>query len=126
MLLGVGGYHVARRGAASLAMLGPGLGLALVPSLLWSLNDPLSHADGDPRRRVPGLWSLVGAGVRWAAPLVYGAVAAAVLVVRLASPYIADAVPRWVIIGAAGTLLVAVGLTWERRLSEARACVALS
>ena len=30
------------------------------------------------------------------------------------------AVPRWVLIGAAGALLIATGVTWERRLQEAR------
>jgi len=41
-------------------------------------------------------------------------------VVRLAAPYVEDAVPRWVLIGAAGALLIAVGVTWEARLREAR------
>ena len=39
---------------------------------------------------------------------------------RLAAPYVGDAVPRWVLIGGAGALLIAVGATWERRLAEAR------
>jgi hypothetical protein len=32
-------------------------------------------------------------------------------------------VPRWVTIGTAGALLVALGATWERRLGEARQLV---
>ena len=39
---------------------------------------------------------------------------------RLAAPYLGDAVPRWVLIGGAGALLIAVGATWERRIAEAR------
>jgi hypothetical protein len=41
-------------------------------------------------------------------------------VLRLAAPYVGDAVPRWVLLGGAGTLLVGMGVTWERRLQEAR------
>jgi hypothetical protein len=29
-------------------------------------------------------------------------------------------VPRWVLIGGAGAVLIAVGATWERRLTDAR------
>jgi transposase-like protein len=33
---------------------------------------------------------------------------------------IGEAVPRWVLIGAAGAVLMAIGVTWEGRLHEAR------
>jgi hypothetical protein len=46
-------------------------------------------------------------------------VVGALLVVRLATP-IAEAVPRWALIGAAGALLVAMGITWEARVRDAR------
>jgi hypothetical protein len=52
--------------------------------------------------------------------VVFGAVAGGLLALRLAAPYVGDAVPRWVLIGAAGALLIATGVTWERRLQEAR------
>jgi hypothetical protein len=43
------------------------------------------------------------------------------VVLRHAAPYIADSsVPRWVLIGFAGVLLVAMGVTWEQRVREAR------
>ena len=45
-----------------------------------------------------------------------GATVGALLVLRLAAPYVGDAVPRWVLIGGAGAVLIAVGATWERRL----------
>jgi len=63
---------------------------------------------------------LVGLRGRWSAPLVIGAAVGGVLVVRMAAPYVDAAVPRWVLIGAAGALLIATGVTWERRLQEAR------
>jgi hypothetical protein len=103
----------------TMAAVGPGLTLALTPSLLWALEDPLTL-----RGLLLGLacLALVLAGLRgqWSAPLVLGATVGAVLVVRMAAPYVDDAVPRWVLIGAAGALLIATGVTWERRLQEAR------
>jgi hypothetical protein len=102
--------------------LGAGLGLALVPSLLWVLADPTGL-----RALLLGLGclGLVAAGVRlrWTAPLLAGSLVGALEAVRLAAPYIGDAVPRWVLIGAAGALLIAMGVTWERRLKEARAAL---
>ena len=99
--------------------LGPGLGLALVPSLLWVLDDP-----GTPRALLLGLGclGLVAAGLRlrWTAPLVFGAVVGAAIVLRSAAPYVGDAVPRWATIGAAGIVLVTLGITWEQRVREAR------
>jgi hypothetical protein len=42
-----------------------------------------------------------------------------VLVLRELAPY-AEQTPQWVLIGAAGTLLIAVGVTWEARLRDLR------
>jgi hypothetical protein len=121
LALGVVGVLALRRqpGSATLPALSPALSLALVPSLLWALAEP------------PGLRSLllglgclalilVGVRLQWTAPVLYGAVAGGLLVLRLAAPYIGDAVPRWLLIGAAGALLIAVGVTWEARLRDAR------
>jgi hypothetical protein len=118
-LLVVGLVHLHRNPTAStMVALSPGLGLALVPSLLWVLADPVAL-----RSVLLGLacLALVVGGVRlhWSAPVVHGAVVGALLVVRLATP-VADAVPRWALIGAAGILLVALGITWERRVRDAR------
>ena len=122
-LLVVGVVHLRRNPEAStMTALGPGLSLALVPSLLWALNDPT-----DLRSLLLGLGCLIlvlaGAGLRWTAPIALGATVGALLVIRLAAPYVADAVPRWVLLGTAGALLVALGATWERRLGEARQVV---
>jgi hypothetical protein len=119
-LLVVGLVHLRReRTATTMTALTPGLTLATVPSLLWVLAEPTG-----PRALLLGLGCLVlvlaGTQLRWTSPLVVGACVGALLVVRLAAPYIGDAVPRWVLLGLAGALLVAVGATWERRIAEAR------
>ncbi|MGZ4436233.1 MAG: SCO7613 C-terminal domain-containing membrane protein [Nocardioidaceae bacterium] len=123
-LLVVGLVHLRRNPAAStVTALGPALGLALVPTLLWALADPVSL-----RSLLLGLACLglvvAGARLRWTAPMTFGAAAGSLLLLRLAAPYIGHAVPRWVLIGTAGAVLVLMGVTWERRLTEARHAVA--
>jgi hypothetical protein len=68
---------------------------------------------------------LVVAGVRmgWTAPVLFAATVGALLVLRHAGPFVDQAVPRWVLIATAGTLLMSMGITWERRIQEARAVV---
>jgi hypothetical protein len=108
---------------STLHALGPGLTLALVPSLVWALDEPVSW-----RSLVLGLACLglllAGVRLRWTAPTVAGATVGLVLVLRLAAPYIGEAVPRWLLIGLAGALLVALGTTWEHRLADARHAMA--
>jgi hypothetical protein len=119
-LLLVGLLHLRREPASStVTALTPGLSLALVPSLLWALDEPYGV-------RVPllGLACLTlviaGARLRWTAPLAVGAVVGGLLVLRLAAPYVGDSVPHWALIGAAGALLIGVGVTWEQRMQDAR------
>jgi hypothetical protein len=99
--------------------LAPGLVLATVPSLLWVLDGDVVSV----RALLLGLGCLllVLAGVRqhWNAPLVVGSGVGALLVVRELAPYVGS-VPQWVVIGLAGLLLTAVGVTWERRMLELR------
>ena len=119
-LLVVGAWQLWRRpDASTLTTLTPGLSLALVPSLLWVLAEPAGL-----RALLLGLACLgillAGARLRWTAPLVLGATVGALVVLRLAVPYLGDAVPRWLLIGGAGALLIGIGSTWERRLAEAR------
>lgn len=108
--------------ASTLRAIGPGLSLALVPSLLQTLVEPTG-----PRPLLLGLVCLllVVAGARsgWSGPLVIGAAVGAVLVLRVCAPFVEDALPRWVTIGLAGVLLVTLGVTWERRVQQARAVV---
>ncbi len=119
-LLAVGLLRLRRDPAATtMTALAPGLGLALLPTLLWALTEPAGL-----RALLLGLACLLlvlaGSRLGWTAPVALGSVTGAVLVAWLAAPYVGAAVPRWVLLGLAGALLVAVGATWERRLVDAR------
>ncbi|WP_134742211.1 hypothetical protein [Nocardioides sp. 503] len=119
VLLLVGLHAVLGDDAASTAALTPGLVLATVPTLLWVLaGDPVSV-----RAVLLGAACLVlvlaGSRLRWSSPLVVGAGAGGLLVLRELAPYVAET-PQWVLLGLAGTLLTVVGVTWERRLVELR------
>lgn len=122
--LGVVGVLQLRRSPemSTMTALAPALALGLVPSLLWVLADPVAL-----RSVLLGAACLVllVAGVRigWTAPVVFAATVGCLLVLRLVTP-MTGAVPRWALIGAAGTLLVLMGITWERRLHEARTVMA--
>ena len=114
----VAGVVAVRRGAGpSLRLLAPGLGLALVPTLLEVLVDPVGV-----RTVLLGLACLVlvavGVAAGWAAPLLAGASVGAVVVLRQGTW--AEVLPQWVLIGLVGIALTAVGITWEQRLAELR------
>jgi len=104
--------------AGTMPALAPGLLLALVPSVVWVLAEPLAL-----RSVLLGLACLAlvlgGARLRWSAPVVIGAAVGALLVLRYAVP-VFEGIPQWVLIGAAGVLLVVVGITWEQRVRDAR------
>ena len=108
--------HLRRRrepGTRSFAAYGPGLSALLVPSLLASyagspLWRPLLLAG------VALIVVLAGARGRLQAPLAIGGAVLAADAVLLLAPY-AAALPRWLVLGAAGALLVTVGATYERR-----------
>ena len=102
--------------ATTVAALLPGLLLGTVPSLLWVLGDPVSLRAALLGVGCLGL-VLAGVGLRWNAPVVVGAaVGALVLLVELA-PYAART-PQFVVIAAVGSVLLVVGVTWERRLRD--------
>ncbi|MDN4162211.1 SCO7613 C-terminal domain-containing membrane protein [Nocardioides abyssi] len=119
-LLLVGLAHLRRHPDAPTGpALTPGLLLATVPTLLWVLAlEPVSL-----RAALLGAGCLAlvlgGTHLRWSAPVSVGWVVGTVLVLRELAPY-AAATPQWVLIGAAGTALTVVGVTWERRLGELR------
>jgi hypothetical protein len=117
VLLVVGTRALLTGDRSSLRTQGAGLGLAVVPTLLQVLVEPLG-----PRAVLLGIGSLllIGVGVRqrWAAPLLAGGGAIAVLVLRQATH--ASVLPQWALIGLAGVVLTFVGLTWERRLADVR------
>lgn len=101
---------------------GPGLTTGLLPSLAMILGD-----DDLRRPLLLGLAALIvvlaGVRSRLQAPLVLGGAVLALDALIQIAPY-ADAVPRWVSIGGAGLLLLVLGVTFERRLRDARALVA--
>jgi hypothetical protein len=102
----------------SWAAYGPGLAVALLPSL------GLAVGDQDPAR--PLLLSggallavLVGARARLQAPLVLGAATLVLLALDAALP-VAARLPRWASVGGIGLLLLWLGATAERRLARLR------
>ncbi|HET9859353.1 MAG TPA: hypothetical protein VFQ19_06220 [Nocardioidaceae bacterium] len=117
----VGLRHLRQHPAAStMTALAPALGLALLPSLVWVLWEP-----GTVRAALLGAACLallvIGLRMRWTAPVLLAATVGACVVLRHAAPHIGDALPRWVLIAAAGAVLISMGVTWERRVQEARA-----
>ena len=123
VLVAVGLHRIWRDPGTSTDTLLPGLSLATIPSLLWVIAvDPVS-----PRAVLLGAaclaFLLAGSQLRWSTPLVVGAVVGGLLVLREVAPY-AEATPRWVLIGLAGTVLTVVGVTWERRVVELREAAA--
>ncbi len=117
-LLVVGWFHLRRHtDAGTLGAWSAGLGLALVPSLLWVLSDPVSV-----RALVLGLVCLglvlLGTGRRWAAPFVWGSVVGTVLVLRMVTP-VALLLGPFLVFAVGGVLLLVVGATWEQRLKDA-------
>lgn len=124
-LLGYGLFRMHGRGGRrigpTLVALTPGLGLALIPSLLVALFEPVSL-----RALLLGLACavlvLAGVALRWAAPLVLGAGTGLLLVLREAGA--AEVLQQWYTIGVIGALLLVVGVTWEQRLRELRAAAA--
>jgi acyl dehydratase len=115
----VGLHRLTRdRTAATSTTLLPGLLLATVPSLAWALAEPLTLRAGLLGGGCLAL-VLLGSRMRWSAPLLVGGVVGVALVLREAAPYLAET-PQWVLIGSAGALLTAVGVTWERRVVELR------
>ena len=107
--------------ASSWWMFGPAIVVALGPTLMLAL------ANDDVARSVAvGVGSLVivgvGAARRLQAPLVLGSAALLVLAVDTLGPTAAR-LPRWLLLAVAGTLLLYVGATFERRRENARRLV---
>jgi len=122
LLITVGAWRIRNDPeASSFTMLGSGLTLALLPSLLLALDEPVSLRGA--LIGAAGVLAL-GAGIaqRLAAPFVFGAVTTGVLALRHLEP-VAEAVPRWITLGGVGLALLLVGVTWEarrRNLDDAR------
>ncbi len=118
-LVALGLGHLRRRAApetSSMAAYSTGLGLLLVPSLLYALGDD------ELLRPVLLLFAaaaVLGAGVagRLRAPLVFGGAVLAVDALNLLAPY-AAALPRWMPLAVLGLALVTFGATYEQRRKD--------
>jgi hypothetical protein len=98
---------------SSARLLGSGLALAFVPSLVLALDEPVGVRG--VLVAMAGLAALaVGVRRRWAAPFAAGAVVTGILAVRHLGP-VAEALPRWISLGTVGLALLVAGVTWESR-----------
>ena len=99
--------------------LGPGMLLALTPSLWLALDEPISW-----RGLFVGFASValvaLGVRVRLAAPFALGVVATGLLALRNIWP-VAAFIPRWSLLFLIGGVLLFVGMTWESRVNDVRA-----
>ncbi len=98
--------------------LGPGMALALTPSLLLALDEPITW-----RGLFVGLASValvaLGVQLRLAAPFALGVVATALLALRNIWP-VAAFIPRWTLLFVIGGVLLGMGMTWESRVGDVR------
>ncbi len=112
VLLAFGAWTLVRDPESdSVRTLTPGLLAGLVPSLVLVAQDPVGSrallvATGC------GAAVLAGAAWRLRGPLLVGAGTGAALAVVEIAPY-HDAVPRWLLLGLAGLLLLGAGVRWE-------------
>lgn len=98
--------------------LAPGIALALTPSLLLALDEPITW-----RGLFVGLASValvaLGVQLRLAAPFALGVVATALLALRNIWP-VAAFIPRWTLLFVIGGVLLGMGMTWESRVNDVR------
>lgn len=103
---------------SSLRCLGPGLSLALLPSLVLAMSEPVSW-----RGLLVSLASVslvvLGMQARLVAPFALGAVGTGLLAVQNVGP-VAAFVPRWTLLFLVGGVLLATGMTWESRVNDLR------
>ncbi len=123
LALGAGLYWVGRMPqTSSWVLLGPGLAIALLPSVPQALAEPT-----ELRSLLLGVGAFVvlavGVRLRWQAAFVSGAVILALLVLFNIGPY-ANAAPRVVVIAVGSAILLGIGITWEDRVRDGRKVVA--
>jgi hypothetical protein len=120
-LLALAAGHLALRARPAIGSwvgYAPGLAVALLPSLASILA-----ADGQGvRRLLLGLGALLavlaGAYEKRQAPLVVGG--GTLLAVALHEILVWDVLPRWAYLAIGGLVLIAVAMTYERRLRDLR------
>ena len=114
LLIAVGAWRLhTDRESSSFRALGSGLTLALLPSLLLALGDPVS-VRGALIAAAGVLVLAAGVLLRLGAPFALGALTTGILALRHLEP-VAEAVPRWIVLGGVGLALLVVGITWEAR-----------
>lgn len=117
LLLAAGWWRLSKDDRVpSARALSSGLTLALMPSLLLALDEPVSL-----RGVLVGAGGVVvlavGVARLWTAPLVAGSAIVAVLALRHLAPVV-EGLPRWISLGSLGLALLLVGVTWERRRQD--------
>ncbi len=109
---------LAWRDQSSWIFLGPGLLIGLVPSaLLADSNDNWIRVTLVVAAALAVI--LIGASCGLQAPFVIGAAVLAKIGIWQFLE-VAPLIPRWITLGAAGTILLTVGATYERRLIQAK------
>jgi len=121
VLLAVGVWAIRRSTIGSVRALGPGVTLALLPSLPQALDEPTSL-----RALLLGVAAVsllaVGLARSWQAPFVGGSATALLLVLANVGPW-SLGLPRWILIAVLGIVALTVGATWEARARQGRAAV---
>ncbi|MEI2820077.1 MAG: hypothetical protein V9E81_07575 [Marmoricola sp.] len=123
VLIGFGAWRMRTSDVSSWRMLGAGLSLALLPSLLIAFTHPHSI-----RSLFVGLTAVlviaVGIALRWQAPLVIGSGAALALAFRFLLPIARDLLANpfgpWLMFGVLGMTCLVIGIMWEQSLSGVR------
>jgi hypothetical protein len=113
-------YGIRRRrhdpGESTWRCLGPGMALALAPSLMLALDEPVSWRGLFVSIASVALVAL-GVRLRLAAPFALGVVATALLALRNIWPVVAF-IPRWTLLFLVGGALLGMGMTWESRVND--------
>ncbi len=106
-------------GAPSWTTVGPGLAAGLLPSAVAAMSD---DALTRPLLVLLAGVAVAAAGVRlrWQSPVATGVLASVLVAVAQLGPY-AVALPRFVSLGTAGAVLLALGFRYEQRRREAAA-----
>ncbi len=97
----------------TLRALGPGLAVALVPSLLTLMADPTHLARTLALTGATVILAVVGVGLRWFAPILATSITA--VIVSFTQVFASEQiVPRWVSFAVVGSLLLAIAATYEK------------
>ena len=117
LLLAVGSSHLllahreGRRPPGSMLVLGPGIGVGIVPSLFVGLGEGDALRVAATTLAAIGLL-VVGVAARLQAPVGYGAFALVLTAIVRGGPLLA-AVPAWITLLLAGAVILTLAIGWE-------------